>query len=249
MTIYSVAIISRGGVVLTSIQNSPLRHFESTVSQFSHLDKDPKVTYILSEKVKYVYRAVEDVYIILITSLNSNIISDLSVLQSIIAVLSQRLDGISESKICSSVFETTSIITEFCNFDGTCETLTPSDIELNLAMQSVDEENYLQELKQKKEEAKKLADQRAAELQAEKKLKEKMEKEKEKEQKVAEEKLLEIQRLQEEQNAKIIEEEEAQKRAEKHRRSEVKTRRGGITLGKAKTVAVEEDEDAFDANF
>ncbi|EDR29994.1 coatomer subunit delta-1, putative [Entamoeba dispar SAW760] len=202
-----------------------------------------QVTFIQLEKIKYIYQPVDDIYVVLITSINSNIVEDTQILQCIVSVLSQRLDGITEAKICSDVFVITDIISEFCNFDGTCEKLTSSDVEQNLAMQSQEEELYFLELKQKKNDAKKLAQQKASELSAEKKSREKMEKQKGKEQRAIDEKYQEIQRIQQEEMIKMQEEEE-RRRIEKEKKKEtIKMKKGGITLGKQKKILFDEEEE------
>ncbi|GAB1225939.1 hypothetical protein ENUP19_0266G0028 [Entamoeba nuttalli] len=243
MTIYSIALISRGGNILTAIQNYKLKNFSSILAQFSRLEKGSQVTFIQLEKIKYIYQPVDDIYVVLITSINSNIVEDTQILQCIVSVLSQRLDGITEAKICSDVFVITDVISEFCNFDGTCEKLTSSDVEQNLVMQSQEEELYFLELKQKKSDAKKLAQQKASELSAEKKSREKLEKQKGKEQKAIDEKYQEIQRIQQEQMIKMQEEEEEKRRIEKQKKKEtIKMKKGGITLGKQKKILFDEDE-------
>ena len=248
MTIYSIAITTRTGNVLASIQNHKLKNYQSIVQQFGRLEKDPQLTYVQSEKIKYVYQSVDDIYVVLITSLNSNIIDDISLLTNIVQVLTQELDGLSESKVCSNTFTTISVIQEFCNFDGTCEKVSGVEIEQNLAMQSQEEELYLMELEQKRKDAQKLAEQKAAELLAEKKLKEKLEKEKNKDKakKEIEEKYAEIQRLQEEQMIRMQEEEEQRRKMEMQKKKEMSMQRpkkGGITLGKQKQMTFRNSED------
>ncbi|KAL7714812.1 Coatomer subunit delta [Entamoeba marina] len=234
MPILSISVINQVGNVLVSIQNTPTKNMNAMLSQFGRLNKKDNVTYIISEKVRYLYRLIEGVYIVITSTLNSNIVDDSDLLQSVVAVLSQELDGISEEKICQDVFLVSDIISEFCNYDGTCEHLSTSEVDVNLLMESYEEEQYILELKQKKKDAKKLAEQRAEELQAERKLREKMEKLKGDEEKILEEKWKEIERMKQEQLLRNKEENETKEKV--RRQNTAPKKKSGIVLGKTKPL-------------
>lgn len=125
-----------------------------------------------SDGVRFVYRMCDDVYIVLITSLSSNIIEDTDIMNAMIAALQQKLT-VTAKGITTGMFEALFILDEFLQW-GYAEKLSVSTVRTNLAMRSKDEEIYLKQLEIKKAEAERVAREKEDMIREEKELKERI---------------------------------------------------------------------------
>ncbi|KAL7719130.1 Coatomer subunit delta [Entamoeba marina] len=168
--IQSVAILSRSGKVIISRQNVPFQRtrLEGLFATFIRLQSSNHGTSFETDGVRFIYQSCEDVYIVMITSLSSNIIEDTEILNAIIASLTHKLT-VSSKGISHGMFEALFVIDEFLHW-GYAEKVSVSTVKSNLAMKSKEEERYLAELELKKAEVARITKKREEEIQEEKDL-------------------------------------------------------------------------------
>ena len=236
--ITALALITAQGRVLAAVQNAPTRNLAALLAQFARLPRDERVSYVVSEKVRYLYQLLQDVFVVVVTTTASNVLADQDVLQAVVRVLTARFGGVCEEVVEDNVFEATDVLTEFCNYDGSCEVLTEGEVDACLAMESHEEELFLEELKRKKEEAKEVARQKAAELEAERRRREEEERLRARELE-HEEKMAELDRLREEQIVRMREQEqeEEERRRAQRKKQPATARPRGLVLGQRRVIA------------
>ena len=173
--IQSVAIITKTGKIIVAKQNVPVTRtkVEGLYATFIRMATTTQHSSFEAESVRFVYRLIEDVYIVLITTLSSNIIEDTEIMNAIIACIQQKMT-ITSKAVTQGMYEIAFILEEFLQW-GFCEKLSVQNVRTNLAMKSRDEELYLHQLEMKKQEAARIAKQKAEEIKEEKELKEKLE--------------------------------------------------------------------------
>lgn len=173
--IQSIAIITKTGKIIVARQNIPLARtkVEGLYATFLRLVGSNPYTSFEAESVRFVYRLLEDVYVVLITTLSSNIIEDQEIMNAIIACIQQKMT-ITSKTMTQGMYEVLFIIDEFIQW-GHAEKLTVQQARTNLSMKSRDEELYLHQLELKKQEAARIAKQKEEEIREEKELREKLE--------------------------------------------------------------------------
>ena len=173
--IQSFAVITKTGKVICSRQNVPFTRtkIEGLYATFTRMASTTPHSSFEAESVRFVYRLIEDVYFVVITTLSSNIIEDTEILNAVIACVQTKMTITSKS-VTQQMFEIVFILDEFLQW-GFCEKLSVQNVRTNLAMRSRDEELYLQQKELKEQEALRIARQKAEELREEKELKEKLE--------------------------------------------------------------------------
>ncbi|ELP87529.1 hypothetical protein EIN_098560 [Entamoeba invadens IP1] len=125
-----------------------------------------------ADGTRFLYRLCEDVYIVVITTLSSNVIEDTQIMNSVISSLQQKMT-VTAKTVTQGMFEALFILDEYLQW-GFTEKLATNTVRSNLAMKSRDEEIYLQQLEAKKAEAARIAKQREEEIREEKMIKEKI---------------------------------------------------------------------------
>ncbi|EDR27636.1 coatomer subunit delta, putative [Entamoeba dispar SAW760] len=172
--IQSIGILSRSGKILVSRQNVSIARtrIEGLYATFIRMCNTISNSSFETDGVRFLFRLCEDVYIVLITTLSSNVIEDTEIMNAIIASFQQKLT-ITSKGITQGMFEVLFILDEFLQW-GFVEKISVSNVRANLAMRSKDEEMYLQQLEIKKAEAARIAKQKAEEIREEKELKEKL---------------------------------------------------------------------------
>ena len=204
------------------------------IATFSRNVSSAQNNYFRGEGVNFIFKAIEDVYIVLITTLSSNIIEDTGVLDSIASSLSQFVT-INSEELTNQIFDVLFIIDEFVEV-GHVSALTADEIDTRLKMESAEEQAFIAELELKKAEAEKIAKQKMKEIEEEKKLREKLQKENQK---------VEFKRDELMAPVSDIQDEPAEKpKVQKKKRSEKVVEKKGIQLGKKKaTNYVESDSE------
>ncbi|KAL7720134.1 Coatomer subunit delta [Entamoeba marina] len=149
--IQSVAILSRSGKVIISRQNVPFQRtrLEGLFATFIRLQSSNHGTSFETDGVRFIYQSCEDVYIVMITSLSSNIIEDTEILNAIIASLTHKLT-VSSKGISHGMFEALFVIDEFLHW-GYAEKVSVSTVKSNLAMK-IKESRSCKNYKEREEE-------------------------------------------------------------------------------------------------
>lgn len=160
MAVISAGIVNQGGRVILARQFMEINRvrIEGLLSAFPRL-RDASVkkqaTFLDAGSVRYVYQPIENLFLVLITTLNSNIVEDLATLQIMGKVLSEYVGGaVSEGAVEKHAFNI------FFAFDeiivgGKRESSTLEEIQTYLEMDSVEERLYLEQKQQQMEAARK----------------------------------------------------------------------------------------------
>jgi len=105
-------------------------------------------------EVRYVYRPVENLLLVLVTNRTSNIVEDLETLRLFACVLSEYCPGeVDEASVCKNAFELTFAFDEIVA-QGHKENVTMRDIQVNVEMESHEEKLANMIRKSKEDEAK-----------------------------------------------------------------------------------------------
>lgn len=160
MAVISAGIVNQGGRVILARQFMEINRvrIEGLLSAFPRL-RDASVkkqaTFLDAGSVRYVYQPIENLFLVLITTLNSNIVEDLATLQIMGKVMSEYVGGaVSETTVEQHAFNI------FFAFDeiivgGKRESSTLEEIQTYLEMDSVEERLYLEQKQQQMEAARK----------------------------------------------------------------------------------------------
>ena len=157
--ILSVAIVTKDGTPLVARQFNRLTRtqVEGHLGAFPKLLSKSNQSYIETENIRYVYQELGEIYFILITSKDSNILEDLDLLALLVDLTRETLDA-SEATITAESVLRGSLELVFaydeCIFDGYRQNVTINDVETFLKMESKDELEYLREKKAKEDKAK-----------------------------------------------------------------------------------------------
>jgi hypothetical protein len=154
--ILSVAITSKSGRALVARQFSYLTRtqIEGHLGAFPKLLSRTDQSYIDAENIRYVYQDLGDLYFILITSKDSNILEDLDLLSLLVDITRSQIQStdstktISEASVLESSIELIFAYDELI-FDGYRTNLTIGDVETFLKMESTEEDEFLRVRREK----------------------------------------------------------------------------------------------------
>jgi len=169
MVVLSAAIMaSSGSKALVSrqfVEMSRMR-VEGLLAAFPKLIGHSKQhTFVETDSVRYVYQPLENqMYILLITTKASNIVEDLGTLRLLAKVVPDVAGGLQESAINENAFELIFAFDEVLTTGGYKEDVTLSAIKTNLLMDSHEEQMHILIEEKKKEEAKKVMNEKANEM-------------------------------------------------------------------------------------
>jgi hypothetical protein len=109
MVVLAAALLSRAGKMLMSRQfiEMPRLRIEGLLAAFPKLLGGGKKqhTVIETDNVRYVYRCLDQMYLLLITNKGSNIIADLDTLELMSKIIPDTCQGTSEDRVLDSAFE------------------------------------------------------------------------------------------------------------------------------------------------
>lgn len=142
MVVLASSICTRGGKALLSRQFKDLSKDRITalLANFPSLisNSGQQNTTVEDEQVRYVYQPLEEFYIVLITTKNSNILQDIDTLHLFASTVSNLLRSIDEREIFDNAFEILLAFDEIINL-GFKENLTMSQVQTFLEMDSHEE--------------------------------------------------------------------------------------------------------------
>ncbi len=122
-------------------------------------------TFVETDTVRYIYQPLENgMFLLLITTKTSNIVEDLSTLRLLAKVVPDVAGGLSENVLNDKMFELIFAFDEVLTAGGYKEDIALSDIRTNLEMQSHDEQVALAIENKKREDAKKMMDEKAKQI-------------------------------------------------------------------------------------
>ena len=170
MVILSAALCSRGGkpVIARQFVEITRMRFEALLASFPKLLSPTKQhTYVESDTVRYVFQPMESLYLLMITTKNSNIVEDLDTLRLLAKIVSDICPQVSEESITDAAFELVNAFDEVISM-GYREAIGFAGVRANLEMNSHEEKLSQMIRVAKEEEAKQEMKRQAAALRAKK---------------------------------------------------------------------------------
>jgi len=150
----SAAITSKTGKVLVARQFVSITkaRIEGILNAFGKLiGPDKQHTVIEADNVRYVYQALDTLYVLIVTNKASNILEDLETLQLLTKIIPECSPVLEENEILKNGFEIIFGFDEIISM-GYKERVTIQQVKHFLAMSSPDEDRYLEEKKKKEKE-------------------------------------------------------------------------------------------------
>jgi len=166
MVVLAASIISKTGHLLLSRQFLPIPKIrvEGLLAAFPKLlGTDSQHTFVETESVRYVYQPIEQLYLILVTNKQSNIMEDLDTLKLLAKIIPEYSEGYSEAQIEKSAFELIFAFDEVINL-GYKENLTLTQVKQFMEMDSHEERLYKIIMASKMDEARNVIQRKAEEI-------------------------------------------------------------------------------------
>ncbi|KAK9245522.1 hypothetical protein V1506DRAFT_537963 [Lipomyces tetrasporus] len=141
MVVLAASVCTRGGKAVLSRQfrDMPKSRIEALLSAFPKLTQSgTQHTTVEDENVRYVYQPLEELYMVLITNRQSNILQDIDTLHLFSQIVTTLCKSADEREILTNAFELLSAFDEIVEL-GYRENLTLSQIRTNLEMDSHEE--------------------------------------------------------------------------------------------------------------
>mmetsp|Transcript_21812 Transcript_21812/g.30821 ORF Transcript_21812/g.30821 Transcript_21812/m.30821 type:complete len:533 (-) Transcript_21812:18-1616(-) len=141
MVVLSAGVITKTGKVLVARQFVPMTRIriESLLAAFPKLiTGDAQHTFVETEQVRYLYHPLDQLYILLVTNKQSNIMEDLDTLRLLSKVVPEYANGHSEEAVSTNSFELVFAFDEVCNI-GLKENVTLEQIRTFTEMDSHEE--------------------------------------------------------------------------------------------------------------
>ncbi|EER06158.1 coatomer delta subunit, putative [Perkinsus marinus ATCC 50983] len=167
MVVLSAAVVSKQKTLLArQFVDMPRLRIEGLLGAFMKLVENQKSdhTYIETENIRYVYQPIEQLYLVLITTKQSNILEDLDTLKLFTNVVQEVVKtSVTEDAVLDNIFDLVFAFDEVVSF-GYREAVTLSQIKTYTEMDS-HEERLAQMIEQSKmNEAKEVAKKKQLEL-------------------------------------------------------------------------------------
>jgi len=166
MVVLSAAVIQKNGKVLVSRQYVPMTRIrsEGLYAAFPKLvTGDAQHTFVETDQVRYVYRPFDQLYILLVTNKQSNIMEDLDTLRLLSSVVPEYCGGHTAEDVSTNCFELLFAMDEVCG-GGLKESVTLDQIKTFTEMDSHEEKLQKIILESKMNEAREAARNKAKAL-------------------------------------------------------------------------------------
>lgn len=127
------------------------------------IDSKKQHTYVETESVRYVYQPIENLYMLLVTNMQSNILEDLDTLRFLSKVVHKYCTSLDEEDICKNAFKLIFAFNEVISL-GHKENVTIADVEQYCEMESEEERLHKLEQQRKMNETRELMKRKASEI-------------------------------------------------------------------------------------
>ena len=157
MAALSVVLCNKNARIIFARQffNITRMDLEEYIVQFSRgVDSCKEITHFESDKVRYIFIPIESLYLILITTKNSNIIEDTEILKLIYRLIQDLCGQINSESIVKNAFEIMLGIDDIVTL-GYRNSVTLGQIKQYLQMESIEEQEYKRKKKEQEEKVQK----------------------------------------------------------------------------------------------
>ena len=153
MAALSVVICNKNARIIFARQffNITRMDLEEYIVQFSRgVDSCKEITHFESDKVRYIFIPIESLYLILITTKNSNIIEDTEILKLIYRLIQDLCGTIYPESIVKNAYEIMLGIDDIVSL-GYRNSVTLGQIKQYLQMESIEEQEYKRKKREQEE--------------------------------------------------------------------------------------------------
>jgi len=170
MVVLSASILSQNGtkpIVSRQFVEMSRMRVEGLLAAFPKLisSHGRQHTFVETDTVRYIYQPLENaMYLLLITTKTSNIVEDLGTLRLLAKVVPDVAGGLNEQNLQEKMFELIFAFDEVLTAGGYKEDITLSNIRTNLEMDSHEEKMAIMLEEKKKQDAKKMMDEKAKQI-------------------------------------------------------------------------------------
>ncbi|EAS04835.1 adaptor complexes medium subunit family protein (macronuclear) [Tetrahymena thermophila SB210] len=168
MVIISAAVCDKQGDILIArqYQNITKHQLEENMRNFPKLiTPDQQHTFVETEYVRYVYLPLDNMYLVLLTKKNSNIIEDQETIRLLHKIVQDLCpSGVSEQNVLKRDFDILLCFDDVISF-GFRESVSLSQVQSALEMESADEKFHIMLMKQKQAEQQEAAKRHQQEMQ------------------------------------------------------------------------------------
>ena len=157
MAALSVVICNKSARIVFARQffNISRMDLEEYIVQFSRgVDSCKEITHFESNKVRYIFIPIDSLYLILITTKNSNIIEDTEILKLIYRLIQDLCNQINSDSIVKNAFEIMLGIDDIVTL-GYRNSVTLGQIKQYLQMESIEEQEFKRKKREQEEKVKK----------------------------------------------------------------------------------------------
>ncbi len=157
MAALSVVICNKNARIIFARQffNITRMDLEEYIVQFSRgVDSCKEITHFESDKVRYIFIPIDSLYLILITTKNSNIIEDTEILKLIYRLIQDLCGQINSESIVKNAFEIMLGIDDIVSL-GYRNSVTLGQIKQYLQMESIEEQEFKRKKREQEEKVKK----------------------------------------------------------------------------------------------
>ncbi|KAH9533560.1 hypothetical protein CY35_18G059000 [Sphagnum magellanicum] len=166
MVVLAASVISKSGKALVSRQFMDMSRIriEGLLAAFPKLVGSGKQhTYVETENVRYVYQPMENLFLLLVTNKQSNILEDLETLRLISKLVPEYVPALDEEGICKMAFELIFAFDEVISL-GHKENVTLGQVKQYVEMESHEERLHKLVIESKINDTKDLMKQKASEI-------------------------------------------------------------------------------------
>ncbi|CAG9466459.1 unnamed protein product [Pedinophyceae sp. YPF-701] len=166
MVCVAASVVTKGGRALVSRQYTDMARvrIEGLLAAFPKLiSSDKQHTFVETESVRYVYQPLEGMYLVLITTKQSNILEDIDTLRLLAKVVPDYAPALSEDAVTASAFDLIFAFDEVISM-GHKENITAQQVKQNTDMDSHEEKLHRMIMQSKIQDTKEQMKKRAVEI-------------------------------------------------------------------------------------
>jgi hypothetical protein len=165
MVVISTAICNKNAKLIFARQFEPITRMqlEEYIVHFSRSVDSNESTIIETDRVRYIYIPIDQLYLILITTRSSNMIEGIEILKLIYRLLQDQCETVSESQIKLKACDFALGIDDIVN-QGVRDGINIPQVKQLLQMESQDEKDFKKEQAERELQAKKQRDEKMREF-------------------------------------------------------------------------------------
>ena len=170
MVVLAISVCNKNAKIIFSRQFLPMSRLdlEEHIVHFSrHIDTCKDSTHIETTTTRYIFIPIENLYLVTITTINSNVIEDIEILKLAYRLFQDICGTVNSSNIIKNAYELVLGLDDIVT-NGNREGTSLAQIKQLIAMESLEEKEYKKQLEEKEKQVKKLMQERMKEIEKQK---------------------------------------------------------------------------------